>query len=299
VPIRIADIAGVGEGLELRGGAATQLGEEVVLGTAIMLIGADSRTVSKRVETRLAEIRRTLPPGISMNIVYTRGKLVDATLETLRSNLMFGALLVIAVLLVLLGNVPGALIVALVIPLALLAAVSGMVAGAVSANLLSLGAVDFGIIVDGAVVMIENVVRRLDGAQRAAGHPLSRAERLDATRDAAREMARPTLTGVAIIMIVYLPILTLTGVEGKMFRPMAEVVLMALAAALLLTFTFVPAAAATFVSGRVHDRESLPIRTVHRAYRPALAWALRRRRRVVVIAVLLVVACGVVFTRIG
>jgi cobalt-zinc-cadmium resistance protein CzcA len=299
LPIRIRDVASVGDGQELRGGAATEGGHEVVLGTAIMLIGENSRTVSERVLARLAQIRRTLPEGVEAQVVYSRAKLVNATLDTVRSNLLFGATLVIAVLLLLLGNVVGALIVALVIPLALLFAISGMVTAGISANLLSLGAVDFGIIVDGAVVMIENVVRRVGTLQQRLGRKLTANERAAEVQAAAHEMARPILTGVGIIMIVYLPILTLQGVEGKMFRPMAEVVLLALSGALIMTYTFVPAAAAMLLARGVSAGESRVVAAVHRVYRPALRSSLTHRGRVMVAAIVLLAVCGFIVTRIG
>jgi heavy metal efflux system protein len=299
LPIRVRDVAAVGEGQELRGGAAMERGEEVVIGTALMLIGENSRTVAERVAERLAEVNRTLPEGIVARTVYSRGKLVNATLETVRTNLVFGATLVVLVLLLLLGNVRGSFIVAAVIPLSLLFAITGMVIGGISANLLSLGAVDFGIIVDGAVVMVENIVRRIGELQHRLGRLLDLRERLQVAFDASREVARPTLFGILIIMIVYLPILTLTGIEGKMFRPMAQVVLLALAGALILSFTFVPAAAALWLSGRVSETQSAPLRAIHRRYLPALRWALDRRKRVVVTAVVVAVLGLLIGTRLG
>src|SRR5262245_2238643 len=299
LPIRVQDIATVGEGMELRGGAATERGREIVLGTAMMLIGENSRTVAERVERRLAEINRTLPSGVVARVVYSRSKLVNATLETVRTNLLLGATLVVAVLFLLLGNFTAALIVALVIPLSLLFAITGMVEWRISANLLSLGAIDFGIIVDGAVVMIENIVRRIGLLQESLGRPLEGGERLAETLAAAGEMAHPTLTGVGIIMIVYLPILTLTGIEGKMFRPMAEVVLLALAGSLILSFTFIPAAAAQFLSGRTSDKESALIRAARRRYEPALGWAIRRRRAVVAASAGLFALCALLATFMG
>ncbi len=299
VPIRVEDVAEVGIGEELRTGAATMNGTEVVLGTAFMLIGENSRTVSKRVAARLAEVNRTLPAGVTAKTVYDRTKLVDATLETVQANLLEGAALVVAVLLVLLGNLKGALIVALVIPLSMLFAVTGMVSGKISANLLSLGAIDFGIIVDGAVVMVENMIRRFGERQRQLGRRMDIHERLHEAYESSVEVGKPTLVAVAIIMIVYLPILTLTGIEGKMFRPMAKVVLLALAGALILAFTFVPAMVALLLRGKVSERESLAIRGATRLYRPTLRWAMRRRRLVAATAVGLVVACGMVGMRLG
>jgi cobalt-zinc-cadmium resistance protein CzcA len=299
IAIHVHDVASVGLGQELRTGAATENGEEVVLGTAFMLLGENSRTVSRRVAERLEAVNKTLPKGVVAHTVYDRTKLVDATLETVRANLFEGAVLVVAVLFLLLGNVTGALIVALIIPLSMLFAVTGMVQGKISANLLSLGAIDFGIIVDGAVVMVENMVRRLSERQRALGRTLDLQERLRETFTSGAEVARPTLFGVGIIMIVYLPILTLTGIEGKMFRPMAQVVLLALAGALLFAFTVVPALVAMLLRGRVAEQESPAIRAAGRLYAPALRWSIRRRGIVAACAVLLVAGCAWLATRLG
>jgi cobalt-zinc-cadmium resistance protein CzcA len=299
VPIHVHEVASVGQGLELRTGAATENGREVVLGTAFMLVGENSRTVAERVARRLAEVNRGLPAGVVARPVYDRTRLVNATLHTVRLSLFEGALLVIAVLFLLLGNVTGALIVALIVPLSMLFAVTGMVTGRVSANLLSLGAIDFGIIVDGAVVMVENMLRRFAARQRELGRTLDLAERLHETLQGGLEVARPTLFGVAIIMIVYLPILTLTGIEGKMFRPMAEVVLLALAGALLFAFTLVPALVALMLRGRVAEAESPAVRVTRRFYLPALGWALRHRMPVVGGALALVAVSGLLATRMG
>jgi len=283
-PVRVRDIASVGLGTELRTGAATENGAEVVLGTVFMLMGENSRTVSHRVSDRMQEIRKTLPPGITARTVYDRTKLVDATLETVRENLTLGAIFVIVVLFLLLGNARAALLVALTIPLSMLFAVSGMVRYGISGNLMSLGAIDFGIIVDGAVVMVENIVRRFAHAQSLVGRTLTRDERLREAFDSAREVATPTAFGVAIIMIVYLPILTLSGIEGKMFLPMARTVLLALAGAFILTFTFVPAGVALLLRGRVSERESIVVRGARRAYAPVLRVAIAQRGPVVVAA---------------
>ena len=299
VPIHVEDVAKVGEGRELRTGAATENGVEVVLGTAFMLIGENSRAVSQRVARRLEEIQRTLPQGVVARPVYDRTKLVDAVLETVRRNLLEGAVLVIAVLFLLLGNIAGAVIVAAIIPLSMMFAATGMVAGQISANLLSLGAIDFGIIVDGAVVMVENILRRLALRQHAAGRTLTLQERLHECFTSASEVGRPTLFAVGIIMIVYLPILTLTGIEGKMFRPMAQVVLLALGGALILSFTLVPALAAMLLRGRISEVESPLIRVSRRAYLPGLHWVLAHRVPVVVAAVALVVGCGLLAMRMG
>lgn len=299
LPIRVKDVGDVGLGKELRTGAATANGEEVVVGTAIMLIGENSRTVAGRVSEKLKRINPTLPNGIVTRAVYDRTQLVDATLETVQRNLVEGAVLVIAVLFLLLGNLTAALIVALVIPLSMLLAVTGMVEGRISANLLSLGAIDFGLIVDGAVVMVENILRRLGTRQHELGRQMSISERLGEAHAGAAEMARPTFFGVLIIMIVYLPILTLRGIEGKMFQPMAQVVLLALAAALVLTFTLMPALVALLMRGRVAENESPIIRAARRRYVPTLRFGLKYPLWIVGGALALVAVAGFVATRIG
>ncbi len=299
VPIHVHELAHVGEGRELRTGAATENGQEVVLGTAFMLIGENSRTVSQRLAARLEQVQRSLPAGVLARTVYDRTELVDATLETVKKNLLEGAVLVVVVLFLLLGNFTAALIVALVIPLSMLFAVSGMVTGRISANLLSLGAIDFGIIVDGAVVIVENMLRRLAAKQHQTGRLLTLTERLHESLVSAVEVGRPTLFGVGIIMIVYLPILTLTGIEGKMFRPMAQVVLLALGGALVLSFTLVPALVAMLLRGKVSEVESPVIRVTRGAYLPALRWAMRYPGPVVVAAVVLVAGCAALASRLG
>jgi cobalt-zinc-cadmium resistance protein CzcA len=298
-PVRIRDLASVGIGGELRTGAATENGEEVVLGTVFMLIGENSRTVSTSVSKRMDQIQKTLPAGVQARTIYDRTRLVDATLHTVRENLMVGAVLVIAVLFLLLGNARAALLVALTIPLAGLFAVTGMVQNRISGNLMSLGAIDFGIIVDGAVVMVENMIRRFAEHQHRLGRLLTRDERLAEAFSSAREVAKPTLFGVSIIMIVYLPILTLSGIEGRMFKPMAFTVLLALAGALLLTFTFVPAGVALLLRGRVAERESAFVRGVKRLYAPTLARALGARWAVIAGAVALVAGCLWIGSRLG
>jgi cobalt-zinc-cadmium resistance protein CzcA len=298
VPIRVRDVASVSLGSGLRSGAATENGEEVVLGTAFMLIGENSRTVAKGVAKRLAEVNRTLPDGVVAKAVYDRTKLVEATLETVRTNLVEGAALVIAVLFLLLGNFTAALIVALVIPLSMLFAATGMVQGKISANLLSLGAIDFGIIVDGAVVMVENILRRFSERSRESGGVLPLEVRLREAYAAAREVARPTFFGMAIIMIVYLPILTLTGIEGKMFQPMAKVVLLALGGSLLLAFTFVPAMVA-LVLRRASAHETSFVRRVRAVYRPSLHWALARPAPVLAAAGALLAVSAFIASRLG
>ena len=282
-PIRIADVAEVAIGKELRTGAATRDGIETVLGTAMMLVGENSRTVAEDVAAKLDEVKTTLPPGIVLDAVYTRTSLVDKTIATVQTNLLEGALLVIAVLMLLLGNWRAALITAAVIPLAMLATMFGMVRTGVSANLMSLGALDFGLIVDGAVIIVENTTRRLALAQQANGGLLALRERLDVVYDATREVIKPSLFGVAIITVVYVPIFALTGIEGKMFHPMAATVVIALSAAMLFSLTVVPAAVAVFMTGHVSERESRVIQILKTAYEPVIAQLLKLRW---------VVACG-------
>jgi cobalt-zinc-cadmium resistance protein CzcA len=299
VPIRIRDVAEVGEGPELRTGAATEQGREVVLGTVFMLIGENSRAVSQRTAARLAEVQSSLPDGVRVETVYDRTALVDRTIATVAKNLAEGALLVVVVLFLLLRNFRAALITAAVIPLSMLMTVTGMVRGGVSGNLMSLGALDFGLIVDGAVIIIESCLRRFGEAQRAAGRPLTVEERFDLTASATAEVIRPSLFGVGIITAVYLPIFALTGVEGKMFHPMAITVVLALTSAMVLSLTFVPAAVAVFMSGRVQERESRLLLAARRAYEPALRWSLRSRGTVLAGAALIVLLAGLAATRLG
>ncbi|MDZ4724446.1 MAG: CusA/CzcA family heavy metal efflux RND transporter [candidate division Zixibacteria bacterium] len=298
-PIYIRDVATVGLGEELRTGAATENGEEVVLGTVFMLMGENSRTVAQRVADKMTEVNKSLPDGVVARTVYDRTNLVDATLETVRNNLAEGAVLVIVILFLLLGNIRAALLVALVIPLSMLFTVIGMVQNKISGNLMSLGAIDFGIIVDGAVVMVENIIRRFAERQHRLGRVLTHSERLEEAFESSREVAKPTLFGVGIIMIVYLPILTLGGVEGKMFIPMAETVLLALGAALILTFTFIPAGVALFLRGKVSEKESIVIRGTKKMYSPVLKAALSYRWPVVIVAMAFLLFSGIVATRMG
>lgn len=299
VPIRVRDVAAVGEGPELRTGAATENGREVVLGTVFMLIGENSRAVAKRTADALAAVQSSLPAGVAAKAVYDRTELVDRTIATVARNLVEGALLVVVVLFVLLGNFRAALITAAVIPLAMLMTVTGMVRGGISGNLMSLGALDFGLIVDGAVIIIENTLRRFGEAQRTAGRTLAVAERFDLTASATAEVIRPSLFGVGIITAVYLPIFALTGVEGKMFHPMAITVVLALSSAMVLSLTFVPAAIAVFMGGRVADQDSRLMHWARAAYEPALRWALRRRGAVLAGAAVLLVLTGLLATRLG
>ena len=252
-PIYMKNLGAILLGNELRTGAATEDGREIVLGTAFMLMGENSRTVSQRVADKMTEINRTLPEGVVAKTVYNRSKLVDATIQTVQHNLAVGALLVIVILFLFLGNIRAAIITACVIPLSMLFTITGMVERGVSGNLLSLGALDFGVIVDGAVIIVENCVRRLSERQHELGRLLTRSERFELVFEASREVRKATMFGELIIMIVYLPILTLTGVEGKMFYPMAFTVLAALFGAMILSVTFVPAAVALFLTGRMAE----------------------------------------------
>jgi heavy metal efflux system protein len=299
VPIRISDVAQVTEGQELRTGAATQNGEEVVLGTVIMLIGENSRAVSRAAAAKVEEIQKSLPKGIRILPVYDRTSLVDRTIATVRTSLVEGALLVIAVLFVLLGNMRAALITAAVIPLAMLMTVTGMVRGGVSGNLMSLGALDFGLIVDGAVIIVENALRRFGEEQARLGRILQREERFELAARATAEVVRPSLFGIGIITAVYLPVFALTGIEGKMFHPMAITVVLALTSAMVLSLTFVPAAVALFLGGKIPEHENRVMRETHARYEPAVKWSLANRVPVVAGAVLLVVLSGFLATRLG
>lgn len=299
VPIHVHDVAEVADGPELRSGAATQNGHEVVMGTVVMLVGANSREVAQAAAARLQQAQASLPKGVTVTASYDRTALVDRTIQTVARNLLEGALLVIVVLFVLLGNVRAALITAAVIPLAMLFTLTGMVRGGVSANLMSLGALDFGLIVDGAVIIIENCLRRFGERQHALGRDMTVAERFAETASATAEVIRPSLFGLGIITAVYLPIFALTGVEGKMFHPMAITVVLALTGAMLLCLTFVPAAIAMFLGGRVQEKENRLMAWLRRRYQPLLAFTLRRGRWVAAAAVVLVVGCGVLATRLG
>jgi heavy metal efflux system protein len=299
IPIRIKDVAEIIIGKELRNGAATQNGREVVLGTAHMLIGENSQIVSKAAAAKLDEINRNLPEGIAATPVYNRTTLVDKTIQTVASNLTEGAILVIVVLFLFLGNLRAALITALVIPLSMLFTLTGMVANNVSANLMSLGALDFGIIVDGAIVIIENCVRHLAQEQARLGRRLTLSERLSVVFLASKETRRALLFGQLIIMIVYIPIFALTGVEGKMFHPMAFTVVTALLGAIILSITFVPAAVALFLSGDIRDRESKVVVYSKQLYLPMLNWALRNQALTITLAVTVMVLSGLLATRLG
>ena len=298
-PVRIRDVAQVVEGKDLRTGAATLDGKETVLGTAMLLIGENSRAVAQRVADQLQEVARSLPEGVVARTLYDRSDLVEATIRTVQQNLVEGALLVIVVLFLILGNIRAAIVTACVIPLAMLMTITGMVETRVSANLMSLGAIDFGIIIDGAVIIVENCLRLLAAAQQREGRLLTRDERLRTILAGSREVIKPSLFGTLIIAVVYLPVLTLTGVEGKMFTPMALTVLMALSAAALFSITFVPAAVAIFVTGRISEHENVIMRGARRIYLPLLGRAIAYRRSVAAGALLIVLASAFAASRMG
>jgi len=281
VTIYLKDIATVGIGKELRTGSASENGNEVVVGTALMLIGENSRTVSQAVDEKITKINKSLPEGIHAKTVLNRTKLVDSTISTVQKNLAEGALLVIIILFLLLGNFRAALITALVIPLSMLMTSMGMIRAGISGNLMSLGALDFGLIVDGAVIITENCLSRLAHRQHHEGRILTLQERLHEVMVASREMIQPSVFGQAIIIMVYIPLLTFSGVEGKMFEPMAMTVIFALIAAFVLSLTFVPAMLAIFVKGKVEEKESRIIHKTKGWYEPALHWALNAPMKVI------------------
>lgn len=299
VAIRIRDVATVGIGREIRTGSASENGKEVVVGTALMLIGGNSRAVAAAVDAKMQEVRRSLPSGVEAQTVLNRMQLVDATVATVSKNLAEGALLVIVVLFLMLGNFRAAFITALVIPLAMLLTMTGMVQTKISANLMSLGALDFGLIVDGAVIIAENTLRRIAEHQHELGRRLSLDERLDTVIRSAEEMIQPSVYGQAIIVLVYVPLLTFTGVEGKMFEPMALTVIIALIAAFVLSMTFVPAAIAIALSKRVEEKENVFVRVLKRVYEPLLRRALVKPFFFVAGAVGLLVIAGSLFSKLG
>lgn len=299
VPIRISDVAEVMIGSEARSGAATENGQEVVLGTVFMLTGANSRDVSAAVEKKLSEINQTLPAGVTAKTVYNRTILIDKAINTVKKNLSEGALLVIAILFVFLGNLRAAMITMLVIPLSMLFTFTGMAVANVSANLMSLGALDFGIIIDGAVVIVENCMRRLSHAQKNIGRPLSRSERFSEVFEAAKEARKPLIYGQLIIMAVYIPIFALTGVEGKMFHPMALTVVIALIGAMLFSVTFIPAAVAIFINGKVEEKEQYLIRLAKLGYQPIYNMVMENKALVLTLAIAAVVLSGLLTTRMG
>lgn len=299
IPIHIKDIGDVAIGKELRTGSSSENGKEVVIGTAMMLIGANSRTVAAAVDDKMQQINKTLPPDIQAKTVLNRTKLVDATIHTVTKNLSEGALLVIAVLFLMLGNLRAAFIAALVIPLAMLATAIGMVQAKISGNLMSLGALDFGLIVDGAVIITENCLRRLSDRQRQEQRRLSLAERLEEVAAATKEMIQPTVFGQAIILTVYIPLLTFNGVEGKMFEPMALTVIFALIAAFVLSLTFVPAMIAFFVNPKVEEKENAITAGAKKGYAPLLGLAVKYPEPFIGISTVAVFASLLLFFRLG
>lgn len=298
-PLRVKDLAEVVIGSSIRTGAATENGQETVLGTAMMLAGENSRIVAHHVGERLRQLGDKLPAGIEVRVQYDRSELVDRTVSTVRTNLLEGAIFVVAILLGLLGNWRAALIVAAAIPLSFLCAILGMSRFGISGNLMSLGAVDFGLIIDGAVVIVENIVRQLALRQHKLGRALTLEERAHTVLAASRQMANPMFFGVLIITVVYVPLLTLTGIEGKMFRPMALTVMLALGGALVLSITLMPVLCAWLLRGTISEHDNALVRAMKWAYRPTLEKALDRRWVVVCVALLVVLLSGALFTRLG
>lgn len=299
LPIRVSDVAKISIGHDLRTGGATYNGEETVLGIAMMMMGENSKTVAQALDAKVAQIQTSLPAGVVLETVYNRSTLVDRAIQTVAKNLIEGAILVIVVLFIFLGNFRAALITACVIPLSMLFTLTGMAQQHISANLMSLGALDFGIIVDGAVVIVENCIRRLAEAQQLQGRLLTRQERFKEVFLAAKQARRPLLFGQFIIIVVYLPIFALSGVEAKMFHPMAIAVVLALLGAMILSITFVPAAVALWVTGEVKETESRWMLALKRAYAALLDWAYAWRRVVLtgVVGILLITAA--ISTRVG
>jgi cobalt-zinc-cadmium resistance protein CzcA len=295
-PVRLREVATIKEGHQQRLGAATHNGEEAVLGTVLMRIGANSREVSLRVHEEIGKI--PLPADVEIRTLYTRSFLVNATIRTVAKNLAEGGILVIAVLFLLLGNIRAALIVALAIPLSMLFAISGMLAAGISASLMSLGAIDFGLIVDGSVVMIENMIRRLEQDGRSFSS-LTSSDRARLIGESAREVGKPVVLGLLIIMAVYLPVLTLSGIEGKMFKPMAETVLYALGASLLIAVFLMPVLALYFLRHRHGEKESRLFKWINRGYRPFLAYSLDHRWAVILPTLFIALLSIALFTRLG
>ena len=298
-PLRVKDVAEVVIGKAVRGGASTYNGEECVLGSALMLAGENSRLVAKAVAEKLEELEAKLPGGVRIIPVYDRTALVDRTIHTVESSLFEGAILVVAVLLVMLGNWRAALIVTLAIPLSMLFAITGMVQGRVSGNLMSLGAIDFGLIVDGAVVMVENIIRHLAEKQHELKRRLTAVERTQEVLLSTKEVANPMFFGVLIITVVYFPILALTGIEGKMFRPMAITVIFALMGSLVLALTLIPALCSYFLGGNIKEKDSWLVSMAKKGYTPLLAFALRSRRIVIGAGLALFVIALLVFNQLG
>lgn len=298
-PLLVGDVATVGIGSAFRTGASTDQGEEALIGAAIMLAGENSRIVAGAVREKLAEIQTKLPPGVLVRPLYDRAELVNRTIHTVERNLSEGALLVVVILFLLLGNWRAAVIVALAIPLSMLFAITGMTRLGLSGNLMSLGAVDFGLIIDGAVVMVENIVRHLADRQHKLGRPLTAAERAREVLVSAKEVARPMFFGVLIITLVYVPILSLQGIEGKMFKPMAVVVMLALGGALVLALTLMPVLCSFFLGGRITEGDNWLVRGAKALYTPLLTFGLRFRWLVVLPMVLAFAGSLWLFTRIG
>ncbi|HAV5776906.1 CusA/CzcA family heavy metal efflux RND transporter [Acinetobacter baumannii] len=299
LPIRVADVASVSIGHDLRTGGATYNGQETVLGIAMMMMGENSKTIAKAIDQKVQEIQRSLPQGIVIETVYDRSNLVDKAIKTVAKNLIEGAILVIVILFIFLGNFRAALITACIIPLAMLFTLTGMAEQKISANLMSLGALDFGIIVDGAVVIVENCIRRLAEAQHLKGRLLTRSERFTEVFLAAKQARRPLIFGQIIIMVVYLPIFALAGVEAKMFHPMAMTVVLALLGAIILSVTFVPAAVALFITGEVKEKESRWMMTLKKGYAGLLDKAYAFRYVVVTAAVSILILTSAIATRVG
>ncbi len=299
VPVRVRDLADLTIGGEIRTGSASVNGEEAVIGTAMMRVGSNSRTVAAAVDAKIDDIRRQLPAGIEITTLLDRTQLVDATIKTVATNLTEGALLVVVILFLMLGNLRAALIAALVIPITMLLTAAGMLRTGVSANLMSLGALDFGLIVDGAIILCENAMRRLAERQGETGGVLPLRERLRIVQAAAEEMIAPTVYGQAIIIMVYVPLLSFTGIEGKMFEPMALTVVLALVFAFVLSLTFVPAMIAILLTGRIRERENAAIRWLKAVYAPALTIALRRPVVVMVATAAMIALAGLLFLRLG
>jgi len=299
IPIHVKDVAEVTIGRDLRLGSASMNGREAVLGTVLMLVGGNSRTVATAVDAKISEINRTLPPSIRVRTVLNRTQLVDATVHTVATNLLEGASLVVLVLLLLLGNFSAALITALVIPATMLITAMGMLQVKLSANLMSLGALDFGLIVDGAVIIAENSLRHLAERQRALGRPLLQHERVDTITESASEVIGPTVYGQLIIGLVYVPLLTFSGVEGKTFQPMALTVIIALVTAFVLSLTFMPAMLAIAVTGKVNERDNGFVRGLKALYRPVLSAVIRRPMPAIAAGVLLFVCAVLLFSRLG
>ncbi|WP_457798651.1 efflux RND transporter permease subunit [Methylocystis sp. S23] len=299
VPVRVREIASVSIGKELRTGSASLNGEEVVIGTALMLIGANSRTVSAAVDDKMKGIVKSLPPGVEVKTILNRTLLVDATIKTVAKNLAEGAGLVILVLFAMLGNFRAAVVTATVIPVTMLFLAIGMYVGKISANLMSLGALDFGLIADGAIIVAENSLRRLSERQHLVGRPLTTDERLDTVIDAAVEMRRPTVYGQSIIILVYLPILSFSGVEGKMFHPMAMTVIIALLSEFALSLTFFPAMIALFVSGHGEEEENAIVKGLKRLYEPALRRAMDAPVKVMGVAVAAFLFAALLYVGLG